>query len=286
MRSILFLLATVTVTAPASEKIDQVRGLVRDHQLAAAESASNALVAANPADPAVYALLGSVQIAKEDADAAVAAYEKAAELAPADGDYQRQLGDAYGFAAQKAGMFGKIGYAKKCRVAYEKAVELAPQNLNARSSLMMFYQQAPGMMGGGVDKAYAQAAEIKKLDPARGRLAYASVYTADKKYDQALAEFDEVLKTSPDDYAALYQVGKLAVLSGQYLDRGLTSLRRCLELTPPAAPNTPSHAAAHWRIGNILEKKGDPAGARAAYEASLKLDPKFTSAADSLKKLK
>jgi predicted negative regulator of RcsB-dependent stress response len=48
----------------------------------------------------------------------------------------------------------------------------------------------------------------------------------------------------------------------------------------------PGHAAAHWRIGNILELQGDKVGARAAYEASLKADPKFSKAIDSLKNLK
>ena len=95
-----------------------------------------------------------------------------------------------------------------------------------------------------------------------------------------------MLKESPDDYAALYQIGRIAALSGQQLDRGLASLRRCLTLTPPATPNTPGHAAAHWRIGNLLEKKGDQPGARAAYEAALKLDPTFLGAIDALKKLK
>ena len=289
MKIILSLLLTAACVARAAvpaDKIQNVRTLLRDHQLPAAESAANALVAANPNDAGAHALLGSVLIAKDDADAAVDAYEKAAELAPADGDLQRQLGDAYGFAAQKAGMLGKMSFAKKCRVAYEKAVELDPKNVNARSSLMGFYQQAPGMMGGGMDKAYEQAAAIRQLDAARGRLAYATLYAADKKYDQAFAEFDAVLKVSPDDYAALYQVGKLAALSGQSLDRGLASLRRCLELTPPETTNTPGHAAAQWRIGNILEKKNEPAGARAAYEAALKLEPNFTQAADALKKMK
>ena len=288
MRTLIFFLLTVGLVHAAipSEKIENVRALLRDKKVPAAESAANALVAANPHDASARALLGSVCIAKDDADAAVDAYEKAAELAPTDSDLQRQLGDAYGFAAQKAGMLGKMSFAKKCRVAYEKAVELDPKNLTARSSLMGFYQQAPGVMGGGMDKAYEQAAAIKQVDAARGRLAYATLYAADKKYAEALAEFDAVLKVSPDDYAALYQVGKLAALSGQSLDRGLASLRRCLELTPPKTTNTPSHAAAQWRIGNILEKKNDPAGARAAYEASLKVEPNFTQAADSLKKLK
>lgn len=287
MRLLIFLLLTAAVAhaAVSPAQSENVRNLLRDHKVNAAESAANALLAANPADPEAYALLGSVHVAKDDADNAVKACEKAVELAPASSEYQLQLGDTYGFAAQKAGMLGKMGWAKKCRSAYEKAVELDPANLNARSSLMTFYQQAPSMMGGGVDKAYEQAAAIRKLDATRGHRAYATLYAADKKFDLALAEFDEVLRTSPDDYAALYQVGKLAATSGQYLDRGLTSLRRCLELTPPAASGTPGHAAAQWRLGNILEKKNDPAAARAAYETALKLDPKFSQAADSLKKL-
>jgi len=290
MRFLLFLLlllsAALACAAVSPGQIENVQRLLRDHRVSEAGAAANALVAANPTAAEAYALLASVAVATGDPDAAVAAAEKAAELAPASGDYQRQLGDAYGFAAQKAGLLSKMGWAKKCGAAYEKAVALDPANVGARSSLMGYYQNAPSMMGGGMEKAYAQAEEIKKLDANRGHLAYAALYAADKKFDLALAEFDEVLKVSPDDYAALYQVGKLAAVSGQSLDRGLASLRRCLELPVPDALNTPSHAAAQWRIGNILEKKSDPAGARTAYEAALQLDPKFTQAAEALKKLK
>jgi len=60
-------------------------------------------------------------------------------------------------------------------------------------------------------------------------------------------------------------------------------LRHCLELTP--APGEPGRAPTHWRIGNILEKQGDKAGARAAYEAALQADPKFPPAIEALKKL-
>lgn len=237
--------------------------------------------ATSPAE--VQAALGAKHLAKGEAEAAVAAYEKAAELDPQSSVIHHQLGEAYGLAAQNAGTFARIGWARKTRGAYEKAVELDPRNLAARQSLMSFYQMAPSMMGGGMDKAHAQAAEIKKIDPARGRVATAILYVGEKKYAEARAEIDEVLRTEPENYAALFQTGRLAALTGAQLDRGEQALKKCLALTP--TPGAPGHDAAHWRLGNIHEKKGDKAAARAAYQASLKVNPKFPQAIDAIKKL-
>jgi hypothetical protein len=48
----------------------------------------------------------------------------------------------------------------------------------------------------------------------------------------------------------------------------------------------PSIAAAHFRLGNILEKKANPAGARNEYETALRIDPKQKLAREALAKLK
>jgi Tfp pilus assembly protein PilF len=98
-----------------------------------------------------------------------------------------------------------------------------------------------------------------------------------------LAEFDAALRDAPDNYNVLFQFGRYCAQNGQFPDRGLAALRRCLELAAPGGGS--GHAAAQWRIGQILEKKNDRAGARAAYAASLALDPKFAPAAEALKKL-
>ncbi|HVU16221.1 MAG TPA: tetratricopeptide repeat protein [Candidatus Didemnitutus sp.] len=50
-------------------------------------------------------------------------------------------------------------------------------------------------------------------------------------------------------------------------------LRRCLELKAPKGQ--PDFSPVQWRLGNILERQGDKAGARAAYEAAVKADPHF-----------
>jgi tetratricopeptide (TPR) repeat protein len=278
--------STLAVAAVDPAQLDTARALFRDRgKSLEAQQAFEKIAAADPTNAEAQNFLAQLAMRRDDTDKAVAYAEKATTLAPTNALYFRTLGDTYGNAAQKAGVFSKFGLAKKCLAAYQRAAEIAPNDLAAHQSLFEYYRQAPGVAGGGTDKALAEAAIIKKLDPMAGRISFATLYTIEKKYDQALAEFDEVLKTAPDDYAALYQVGKLAAVSGQHLDRGLASLKRVLELTPPT-PTSPTHAAAHWRSGQILEHKKDTAGARAAYEASLKADPKFSNAADALKKLK
>lgn len=280
---LLLTLVSITHAALAPADTDAIRALLRERKFAEAEAALLKLTAQHPSEADAWAGLGDTQLRQDKAEEATKSFEKAVELAPTHSDYHRQLGDSYGRGAQKAGMLSKLGLAKKCKAAYEKAVELDPKNINARFSLMSYYQQAPSMVGGGMEKAYAQAAEIKKLDAARGRLAYANLYVAEKKYAEAFNEFEEVLRATPDNYAALFQVGRLAAISGEKLDRGIETLKQCLASTPPAGQ--PGHDAANWRLGNIFEKKGDKLAAKAAYEAALVVNAKFAQAIDALKKL-
>ena len=78
----------------------------------------------------------------------------------------------------------------------------------------------------------------------------------------------------------MYNIGRIAALSGEQLDRGLATLRELLSHAEKA-----HDARANTRIGNILEKKGDKPGAKAAYETALVGDPKFVQALEALRKL-
>jgi len=249
-----------------------------------AKAAFEKLVAADAKNAEAWHYLGQLALRADDHETAVKHAEKAVALEPTSSTFQLRLGDAYGRTAQKAGVFSKMSWAGKCRDAYQRAVELDPKNVDARFAIMGFYQQAPGLVGGGMDKAYNEAAEIQKLDAARGREAYERLYLADKKHAEAFALWEPMLQETPDNYLANFRIGRLAALSGEQLDRGLALLRKCLDLKPAAS--APGHEAVHFRIGGILEKKGDKAGAKAAYETALKLAPQFAQAAEALKKLK
>ena len=63
------------------------------------------------------------------------------------------------------------------------------------------------------------------------------------------------------------------------------NLKKCLALEP-TSPAQPTHSNVLNRIGNLQEKLGHPAEARAAYESALKLDPGNKQAAAALAALR
>jgi tetratricopeptide (TPR) repeat protein len=274
-------------------------------------------VAKNPGDAEAVLYLGRTWFALRDYEKAAERLERAAVLAPASSDVQIWLGRAYGRRAQAASLFSKAGLAKQAKGAFDRAVALDPNNLDARSDLMQYYLQAPGFMGGSVDKAREQAAEIRKRDAIRGviasvtirlhdkdaagaerelaeaiqkapaeprlRLGLANVYVSQEKWDAAFETLETLLKTDPDNWDALYQIGRTGALSGKRLDRAEECLKRYLGHTP--GPDSPPLANAHFRLGLVYEKRGNKAAARGEYQTAVKLDPNLKDAKEALAKL-
>jgi carboxyl-terminal processing protease len=90
-------------------------------------------------------------------------------------------------------------------------------------------------------------------------------------WEHALEAYSRVLQVEPSNPTATYQFGRAAALSGRELQRGVRLLRQYVQSPPPAGQ--PAHAAAHWRLGMILEKMGDVGAAQAEYERAVALDP-------------
>lgn len=272
------LLPAAALAAP----LDDAIALYDAKKFPEARAALEKLTATEPKNAAACYYYGMTLLRRGDATAlndAVPWLAKAAELAPTNATY---LADFGGTSMQLAGKTRSISAANRGKEAMIRSLELNPDNLDAREGLLQFYAQAPWPIGSS-SKAAAQADEIAKRDPQRGLLAQITVKTAAKKYADAAAICEDFLKKTPDHYLALYQIGRIASISGENLDRGIVTLRRCLELTPP--PNAGTHANAQFRLGNLFETKGDKPAARAAYESALKLDPAYKNARDALAKL-
>jgi len=204
---------------------------------------------------------------------------KATELAPKNATYLTLFGIT---SMQTAGKTRSVSAATRGRDAVIRAIEFEPDNLDAREALLQFYASAPWPIGSRT-KAKEQAEAIAQRNPTRGLFAHVMIKTSEKKYDEAIALCEKSLEQNPDFYPALAELGRLTVASGAKLERGLTALRRCLELEPTLGQA--AHSLIHYRIGTLHLKRNDKSAARAAFTSALQLDPQLKRAADALAKL-
>jgi tetratricopeptide (TPR) repeat protein len=162
------------------------------------------------------------------------ALEKAAALDSGNARLMNWLGRAYGRRAETSGPFTAPGYASKARQALEKSVRLDPSSKEAAGDLLDFYLDAPGFLGGGLEKAEALTRVIGKSDPAEEH--YAQAVIAEHRKDYAGAE--EQLRRAAE--LAPRQVSRFVALAKYLARHGKPSESDALfEQATRMAPNDP-----------------------------------------------
>ncbi|MBX3132342.1 MAG: tetratricopeptide repeat protein [Gemmatimonadaceae bacterium] len=253
-------------------------------------------------------------------DRAERSFERAIEKEPRNGTYHLWLGNAVGQQAQNASVVRQPFMARRIRNSFERAVALDPNLLDARDGLIQFYLAAPSVMGGDVNKAREQQAEIAKRDVVRGHIAAANIawhgrdtvateralraavaaapdsaapvlslgarqYNWGRPAD-AFATYEGFLRRHPQNIPVRYQYGRLAALTGENLTTAERHLRGILAVEEwPPNNFSPSKAAAHARLGDVLRRQGKRDEARAAYNTALGLDANLQLAKDGLRAL-
>ncbi len=99
--------------------------------------------------------------------------------------YHLWLGREYGQKASSVNPLSAASLAKKTKNEFEQAVKLDPANVQARADLSEYYTDAPSFMGGGLDKARDQAAQVAKYDEATSHWILAIVAEKEKNYTEA-----------------------------------------------------------------------------------------------------
>ncbi len=277
---------------------------------------SQSQLKSSPNDAASYNLLCRAYFAVEDWDRSIAACEKAVSLAPNNSDYHLWLGRAYGEKADRSNPFTGASLARKLRKEFEAAVKLNANNVEARSDLAEFYIDAPGIIGGGIDKARAQADALMSIAPPKAH--YISGRIAERNKDQRTAEHEyraaidashgaavdwfnlalfhrhnsqfgqmekvlAVAVKAPGHDEIMVEAAEMLVRTGRNLLTAGELVRQYLESGSPTE-KAPIFQA-HYVLGTVLEKQGNKQGAAREYQAALTLASNFSPAKQGLERV-
>jgi tetratricopeptide (TPR) repeat protein len=308
---IVLLFATLTSSVHATSAKDLLTSGHLDEAIQTLQSQIDR--SANDAES--YNLLCRAYFMLEDWDRGISACEKARALDPQKSLYSLWLGRIYGEKADRVGFLSAAGLAKKVRTSFEHAVELDPNSWEARTDLAEFYVEAPGIAGGGKDKARAQADAVAKMNPAMSHWIAARIAEKDKDSAGAELEYRAEVATSHSGARALFDLANF-YFHAHRLDDMSQALRK-LETAPIDRPealmdsasillrsdrdlplakrlldrylNSPVEAGPAFKandlLGRVLEKLGDRQAAAEQYRAALALAHNYSRARDDLKRL-
>jgi tetratricopeptide (TPR) repeat protein len=279
-------------------------------------AAMNVRLNSNPNDAEAANLMGRAYYSAGRWDEAIAAHERAVSIKGNSSDYQMWLARAYGEKADASSFVTALDFARKFRSTMERAVQLDPNNIEARSDLAEFYVQAPGMVGGGRDKAMTQVEALNRLDPAIAAYIRALLAEKDKNYAEAEAQLKNGItvakhpgrawlnlasfyrrRSRPEDVestvhtavAASKQEGvlldgsELLVRVGRDFNGASNYLREYIS-KGPHVEDAPVFRA-HFVLGSIFEKQGDKRAAADEYRAALSLARDYGKARAALKRV-
>jgi len=289
--------------------------LFQQRKLPEARAAFQAQLSKDKNDAHALYYMGRIAALENKSGEAVDWFEKAVKRADSNATYHLWLGNALGEEAQKANKFRQPFLARRVKSEFERAVQLDPKMLDARQGLVDFYSIAPGIMGGSMEKAKEQVAEIGKLNPMRGHWSMARLLARQKdmagaereyraaiaaapdsslgysylgqllrsqgRWDEAFETYEQHMKARPDDPSPHANWGVTAAMSGKNLERGERELKYWLEHRPPTA-STVIQSGIHFQLGRIYQQQSSTELAKQQFAESLRLNPQNQDAKKAL----
>lgn len=230
------LLATATTVAFATdtdpaELLQRARRLYEKTQY---EEALALLAQARPETAGFHALVGLCYYRLGDFRRASEAFERAVRLEPGSSEYHLWLGRAYGRRAETSSFVTAPRYASRARQHFERAVQLDPRNTEAIGDLFEYYLQAPGFLGGGLDKAKNLAEKTKDLDPAEYHYRLARLAEARKQHTEAEEHLRRAMELAPSQVGRMIDLARFLARRGRH--RESDSLFEKARQTEPENP--------------------------------------------------
>jgi tetratricopeptide (TPR) repeat protein len=190
------LLATALATGALAQSPSD--GLAKANASLQAGEADQAIALLNslPQSGETHNFMCRVQLTLEHWDKAISECQQAVNMDGQNSANHMWLGRAFGEKADRASFMTAFSLAKKVCSEFETAARLDPRNADGLADLGEFYSEAPGIVGGGTDKAEKVATQLDGVDQVRAHELRARIAEAKKDYATAEGELKQALASS------------------------------------------------------------------------------------------
>lgn len=266
------LLGLALGTAQAQFKDAQLQALVDAGKTTELERVAQSRLAARADDAEAAAALGIAAMGlgeEKKIDVAMTRLEQCTGKQSPSALCHYVLGSLSGMQAMNASVFRMPTLAGKSRDNLKRAVELDPHLYEARESLLQYYVMAPGIVGGGADKAQALITETDKLNPEYARLLRARLASAEKQW--AVAE-RELAAVKPGENKELRTTLRKSWSQLGAAQMGAKQAEAARGIFERVQRDFPEHAAGAYGLGRVLTELNKPDEAVAALERARGLE--------------
>jgi len=228
---------------------------------------------------------------------------------PQNSECHEALGNVLGSKAEQGDIMAAVGSLGTIRDAFEQAIALDPTNYNATVSLLGFYLEVPGLMGGSTSSAKKLIRSTEKSNPDVAKLLQAKfdlydeefakassgalavntsnnptlaklqrdllveiglIFNREKQFSDAEKVLTAVVKSHPDFAPAYLGLGRALLEEGKTAE-ALPALEQSLQIN--------ATAAVHYRLGQTWQALGDRTKAVSAFEQALVFKPALSEKA-------
>lgn len=238
MKTKRFLLAAVLVAAASlnaeqapADPLATAAAAFAQGDLATAEKLVAPLTQGEAARAGACALLGEIRVRQKRVKEAVELLEQAGKLDPQKPDYQSRLGSVISMRMGEVNFMQQGLLAGRMLNAFKHSIELDPNHVPGYIGLARYYENAPEIAGGSLEKAAHYAAEARKRDAFAGTVELGFIAERQDQPEAAVKLFDEALLVRPDQ-AWLYEETGLALVKLGRPAEARARFEKALELEP------------------------------------------------------
>ena len=228
--AVLLLLSVITFSRGAGTDLGRAEEL---YNRAECRLAHNILVLLSPKSAAVCAPIGTTYYMDAQYKSSTAYLESAVAQDSLNSSYCAWLGKADGRSAEQSRFLTALACARQTREYFEKA-EVDETTQGALGDLFEYRHEAPGVVGGGIDKAENVGELISRLNQVEGHYALAQIAEKRRERQTAEREYSTAMQLVPCHNGRVFDLSVFLAKQGRYQES-----EQLFDLARQIAPDSP-----------------------------------------------